>query len=99
MFSLFKKKPRRLRTKRFYSAQPAAKPANHTLYSIGFVKVFKTQHGVLRVSNLPKRTAKLAIRKGADSTISTCLGVTELFITDINMAAVPLVGDRPNDNW
>lgn len=96
MFSWFKKKPRRLRTKRFYSAPPA-KPANPTLYSIGFVKVFKTQHGVLRVSNLPKRTAKLAILKGADSTISTCIGVTELFTTDSNMAAVPLVGDRPND--
>ena len=81
----------------FYSAPPAVKPANPTLYSLGFVKVFKTQHGVLRVSNLPKRTARLAISKGANTTISEYLGVTELLTTDANMAAVPQVGDRPND--
>jgi len=83
---------------RFYSSPPAIEPTNPTLYSIGFVKVFETQHGVLRVSNLPKRSARLAIAKGSRNTISEYLGVTEIFTSNVNLTSIKLVGDRKNDS-
>lgn len=75
-----------------FHAVPGTPPRMH---SLGFVKVFKTPSGVLRLTDLPKRSAHMALARGSNDTLSTYLGVTEIFTTSDRYMQVPLSGD----NW
>lgn len=100
MFNLFRRKrklSKRLSTTQFYSGKDNTVEQAPELYSLGFVKVFRTQHGVLRVSDLPKSTANLALSKGSNNTISKFLGITELLTTDKAFRGIPRVGERASD--
>lgn len=91
----FKRKSRRrtrLSATVFHAGQGIPQPRMH---SLGFVKVFKTPSGVLRLTDLPKRSSHRALARGSNNTLSTYLGVTEIFTPSDRYMQVPLSGD----NW
>lgn len=92
----FKRKSRRrtrLSATVFYAVPVPGTPPR--MHSLGFVKVFKTPSGVLRLTDLPKRSAHMALARGSNNTLSEYLGVTEIFTTSDMYMHVPLSGD----NW